>query len=127
MPRWSRLRCLGISRDRGPGPESRIHTRESGPEPQAESVLPNLDVLPQDTRARLAAEHVAVAIDGHELGPAPCLHVRVPSLVENEVIHPAGFRVPDPDPLLPAWIVHEVRLGVGHVNLILVIEEDSAR
>ena len=68
-----------------------------------------------------------MAIDGHELRPAPCLHVRVPSLVENEEVHPAGFGVPDPDPLLPPGVVHEVRLGVGHVNLILVIEEDSAR
>src|SRR6185369_9493274 len=89
--------------------------------------LPDFDVFPQDPWTGLPTEHAAVAIYRHELGPAPRFCVRVSPLIENEVLHPAGFGVADSDPLLPTRIVHAVGLRVRHIDLILVIEGDSAR
>src|SRR5580765_1007089 len=89
--------------------------------------LPDFDVFPQDPWTWLPSEHAAVAIHRHELGSAARFRIRVTTLIENEVLHPAGFGVPDSDPLFPTWIVHAVRLRVGHVDLVLIVEGDPAR
>jgi hypothetical protein len=45
----------------------------------------------------------------------------------NEGVDPARLRVADPDPFLPARILHVIGLRVGDVDLILAVEGDPAR
>src|SRR5205823_5201193 len=68
-----------------------------------------------------------VPIDRHELrsvaGSIPWIAPRI----QDERVDPSGLRVADPDPLLPAGVLHIVGLRVRHVDLILAVERNSAR
>src|SRR5262249_20145136 len=91
--------------------------------------LSHLYVFPQNTRPRLAREHVAVLVDGTEFRSAARSRTRVAALVEDGILHPAVLRVADPNPLLEAWILDIVRFRVEHVDQVVVVdrERDPAR
>src|SRR5258708_755247 len=91
--------------------------------------LPDLDVFSQHARPGLSGEHVAEFVDRTELRPATGSRARVAALIQYEVLHPTVQRVPDPDPLLKAWIFDIVRLRVENVDQVFIIdrERDPAR
>src|SRR6266566_4719976 len=97
--------------------------------PLAETIpvqLSDLDVFLQNVRPRLAGENVAELVHRYELRPASRLRVGIAALIQNEGVHESRSRISDPDALLPTRIVDAVRFGVGHIDLVLVVEGDAA-
>src|SRR5258706_16459897 len=88
---------------------------------------PDPDGLLQPLGSWLPSIYIAVPVDRHELRSVPRRLPWMRPRIHEERVHPPAFGIADPDPFLPAGILHIVGLRVRHVDLILVVEGDSTR
>src|SRR5215475_12965510 len=90
----------------------------------------DFDVFLQRPRADFRPIDVTLSIGRHAFRracPGARPRVRVRLCVWNEGRDLAVAREPDPDAALPARISSRVRLRIGHINDVALINENSAR
>jgi len=100
-------------------PASRLIERER-PGPYA-------NVFLQVAGRGFAAIHVAGGVHRDEFSAVAADEQRVAWLVQHEFIHPAKLGVADADAHFPAGILLDVRFGIGYIDSVVLVEEDSAR